>query len=66
MEERAMEERAVEERAVDVTSIGVDPLFNSLREDARFGALLRRMNLTRSAREAKPGEVPPMAMRQDR
>jgi TolB-like protein/tetratricopeptide (TPR) repeat protein len=39
--------RAVNERAVYVTSIAVDPLFDGLREDAQFTALLRRMNLVR-------------------
>lgn len=38
---------AVDERAVYVTSIGADPLFDGLRGDARFAALLRRMNLAR-------------------
>lgn len=39
--------RAVDERATYVASIQVDPMFDPLRRDARFTALLARMNLPR-------------------
>jgi TolB-like protein/DNA-binding winged helix-turn-helix (wHTH) protein/Tfp pilus assembly protein PilF len=41
--------RAVDAREAKVISIGVDPVFVSLHEDARFTALLERMHLPRTA-----------------
>lgn len=38
-------ERAVEDRMPYAPSIRIDPLFDAVRGDARFGELLRRMNL---------------------
>lgn len=40
-------ERAVEERTPYLASVRVDPLFDPVRGDPRFNALLRRMNLQR-------------------
>jgi TolB-like protein/DNA-binding winged helix-turn-helix (wHTH) protein/Tfp pilus assembly protein PilF len=38
-------DRAVRERAGPFNELNADPMFDRLRADARFGALLRRMNL---------------------
>ncbi|MEO6213340.1 MAG: tetratricopeptide repeat protein [Vicinamibacterales bacterium] len=40
-------ERAYEERDVRMVFLGVDPLWDSVRDDPRFVTLLTRMNLTR-------------------
>ncbi len=38
-------ERAVEDRSYDITYLNVDPLFDPVRDDPRFPALVRKLNL---------------------
>jgi serine/threonine protein kinase/tetratricopeptide (TPR) repeat protein len=38
-------DRAVEDRSYDMTYINVDPLFDPVRDDPRFPALVRKLNL---------------------
>ena len=38
-------ERAYRQRATSITFINVSPLFEDLRDDPRFAALVRKMNL---------------------
>jgi hypothetical protein len=38
-------DRAVKTRASDLYLIGVDPMWDGLRDDARFRQVLRRLNL---------------------
>jgi hypothetical protein len=38
-------DRAIEDRSYDITYINVDPLFDPVRDDPRFSALVRKLNL---------------------
>jgi hypothetical protein len=40
-------DKAYAERYPSMVFLGIEPVFDSVREDPRFGDLLRRMNLTR-------------------
>jgi tetratricopeptide (TPR) repeat protein len=53
-------ERAAEERSPDVVWLGVHPMFDELREDERFAALLARVELpdTESVRRTRISSPP--------
>jgi TolB-like protein/DNA-binding winged helix-turn-helix (wHTH) protein/Tfp pilus assembly protein PilF len=50
----AILQQAVADRSSIVTSMKVDPLYDSLRDDARFQEVLRRVGLAETAATSKP------------